>query len=868
MSAARAGLRRAAVAAVLMLALWAGPALAEPALPTGFQDTIAFGELEQPTTFRFSPDGRLFVAEKPGRIEVYEGLGDTEPELFADLSAEVYSHGDRGLLGLVLDPEFPAKPYVYALYTYNHILGDSNPQPKWVNEGESGECKGNGADDCLVSGRLVRLEADPTQNHALPSAAAPQEAVLAEGWCQQFSSHSVGDLEFGPEGALYVSGGDGASFENADFGQLGTPPNPCGDPSGKGGALRSQNLENLSGKILRVDPATGVAWSDNPLASSPSQTTRKIVAYGFRNPFRFTIDPSTGEIYTGNVGSSEMEEIDRFPAPPLTTYNSGWPCYEGPVRQYLFEAVDLQICNDLYNAEPGSTAKPFFYYSHGQSVVPEDECPLEYGSAISGLSFYEGSNFPPQYKGALFFGDSVRGCVWVMFPGADGRPDPRTAERFMREAHIYPGVEIREGPDGDLYYADLFGDEESGAGAIHRISYSLGAPTARLSASPPYGTSLPLAVTFDASGSSDPEGDSLSYDWDLNGNGSFETHGGVTKSRIFTQAELEENEDKEESLNKVVAVRVGDGEHSSVARVTVYPGDKPPAPTIDEPSSSLTWRVGDTIDFKGSALDAEGEHMPSQNLYWSMRIAHCPTGPTTCHKHPLQVFSGLKQGSFLAPSHDYPSYIEITMRAADYRGLTATETIQLQPRTVALGLESDPPGVALTAGLLSQPSPFTLTAIEGATEVLSAPQTARLDGRAYEWQSWSDGGARIHSVIATEPRSYLARYLPIPVESPAPVAAQLPAEEPKRAAVKLWGHPAKRTRSTTARFSFGPSQGGERYACKLDGRRHKPCHSPVVYSHLKPAAHTFAVAAVDAAGKPLGEPAKFSWKVLPRPRKR
>jgi glucose/arabinose dehydrogenase len=848
-------------ALALILALRTAPAAAEPALPTGFQDAIAFGDLEQPSTFRFSPDHRIFVAEKPGKIEVYDDMEDTEPELFADLRTKVYAHGDRGLLGLVLDPGFPEKPYVYALYTYNHILGDSNPPPKWVDEGESGECKGNGADDCLVSGRLVRLEADPIQNHALPSAAAPQETLLAEGWCQQFSSHSIGDLEFGPEGALYVSGGDGASFENADFGQLGTPANPCGDPPGKGGALRSQNLENVSGKILRIDPADGAAWNDNPLASSPNQTTRKVVAYGFRNPFRFTIDPRTGEIYTGNVGSSEMEEIDRFAAPPPATYNSGWPCYEGPVRQYLFEEFDLQICKDLYQGEPSSTAEPFFYYSHGQSVVPEDECPLEYGSAISGLSFYEGSSFPPEYKGALFFGDSVRGCVWVMFPGADGRPDPQTTERFMREAHIYPGVEIREGPDGALYYADLFGDEESGPGAIHRITYSPGAPTARLSASPPYGTSLPLSVTFDAGGSTDPNGDALSYDWDLDGNGSFETHGGVTRGRIFTEAELEGNEDNEESLNKIVAVRVSDGGHSSVARVTVYPGDKPPAPTIDAPSPSLTWRVGDAIQFKGSALDAEGEHMPGQNLYWSMRIAHCPTGPTTCHKHPLQIFSGLKQGSFLAPSHDYPSYIEITMRAADYRGLTATKTIQIQPRTVALDLESDPAGIGLTAGLLSQPSPFTLTAIEGATEVLSAPQTVRLAGRAYEWQSWSDGGARVHSVIANEPGTYRANYSVL--ATPAPIAPGSPADEPK-VAVRLKGHPAKRTHSTTARFSFGSSQSGTRFACKLDKRRYRSCRSPVVYKDLKPAVHVFAVVAVDANGKPTGGPAKFSWKVLPR----
>jgi len=131
-----------------------------------------------------------------------------------------------------------------------------------------------------------------------------------------------------------------------------------------------------------------------------------------------------------------------------------------------------------------------------------------------------------------------------MFPGADGRPDPTTTTRFMRESRIYPGVEIQEGPGGDLYYADLFGDEEAAPGAIHRISYNPGVPTARLTATPPYGKTLPLHVTFDASHSSDPTGEALTYEWDLNGDGVFETSGGATRELTFT-----------ESDNQVVGVR-------------------------------------------------------------------------------------------------------------------------------------------------------------------------------------------------------------------------------------------------------------------------------------------------------------------------
>jgi len=381
---------------------------------------VAIGNLAEPTTFRFASDGRVFVAEKSGEILVYENLQDSTPEVFADLRTDVYNHSDRGLLGLELDPEFPTKPYVYALYAYDHVLGDPSPAPKYGNPGENGDaCPAdelNGADDCLISGRLVRLTAENGENHAEESGGEVVQDVLAEGWCQQFSSHSIGDLHFGPEGALYVSGGEGGSFTNADYGQEGTPPNPCGDPpkpagtaedpkTSEGGSLRSQNLHNLSGKLLRINPETGLALPDNPLFSSPDPTARKIVGYGFRNPFRFTIDPVTGEIYVDNVGSSVFEEIDRFPGPPTSAYNSGWPCYEGPERQYLFKTFENETCERLYKeTEEGKepTAQPFFYYNHAQPVASEDECPTEFGSAISGLSFYEGSSFPAAYKGALF----------------------------------------------------------------------------------------------------------------------------------------------------------------------------------------------------------------------------------------------------------------------------------------------------------------------------------------------------------------------------------------------------------------------------------------------------------------------------------
>src|SRR5262245_46570289 len=249
-------------------------------LPTGFQESIVFSGLTNPTVVRFASDGRVFVAEKSGLIKVFDNLLDTTPTVFADLRTNVYNFWDRGLLGMALDPNFPATPYVYVLYTYDHILGDPAPAPKWGAAGVTSDgCPtppGATTDGCVVSARLSRLQASG-------DVMTGSEQPLVEGWCQQFPSHSIGTVDFGPDGALYASGGDGASFNYVDSGQTG---NPCGDPVNEGGALRSQDVRTtgdptgLNGSIIRVSKTTGLALPDNPQAGSSDANTRRIVAYG------------------------------------------------------------------------------------------------------------------------------------------------------------------------------------------------------------------------------------------------------------------------------------------------------------------------------------------------------------------------------------------------------------------------------------------------------------------------------------------------------------------------------------------------------------------------------------------------------------
>ena len=524
----------------------ASNAAAEVALPPGFQAEPILETKElglEATNFKFAPDGRIFVATKGGKILVYPPGAHlaSEATVFANLAKQTFDWGDHGILGLALDPKFDeGRPYVYALYSFNHELGKppNVDMPEFPSAGSgSSEYEGDECleeNKCVVSGRLVRLTAEGDE--AKKQGGEPEEKVLLEGWCQQSSSHSIGDLSFGPEGALYVSGGEGAIYTDTDYGQY---ENLCGDPPGanakgtaltvpgaEGGSLRSQSLLRPGGEVLlngtldRINPDTGEGWPTNPDATSANANAQRIVGFGFRNPFRFVVNPRLGDVFLGNVGANLWEEIDRIPMDHFQVgepiYNSGWPCYEGPEPEKEFSVLGLNACERLYDT-PGATEEPFFYYSHFEPVVPGDECSHDSGSAISGEAFYEGSTYPAEYDNALFFSDSVRHCIYVMLADADGEPDPATVRPFLSsEVSDYPGVDVEQGPEGSIYYTTL--DE----GSINKIVYDPEAVTARLTTTEgdPWGK-VPLTVHLDASGSTGPAGDTLKYEWDLHGNGNY-----------------------------------------------------------------------------------------------------------------------------------------------------------------------------------------------------------------------------------------------------------------------------------------------------------------------------------------------------------
>ena len=351
---------------------WGPMAAQAQVLPTGFQDTVVFNGHDLPTAVRFAPSGEVFVAEKSGLLWVYEDTLDPTPSQVIDLRASVYNYWDRGLLGVAVDPAFPATPHVYILYAHDTWpagdprFGDPT-QPRWgtgepsPDSGDpcpaavppTAEAPGGTDQGCVVFGRLSRLVLDPVSYVA-------SETVLIEAqWCMQYPSHSVGDLAFGSDGYLYASSGEGASFGFGDWGQFGIPVNPCGDPpdgiggpnagtNAEGGSLRSQDVltpniggtdpTSFDGTLIRLDVSTTppTAPADNPLVGNGVADDDPIVAVGLRNPFRITERPGTSEIWISEVGQDSFEEVNRVVDPTNGVADFGWPCYEGTPKMPAF----------------------------------------------------------------------------------------------------------------------------------------------------------------------------------------------------------------------------------------------------------------------------------------------------------------------------------------------------------------------------------------------------------------------------------------------------------------------------------------------------------------------------------------------------
>jgi len=359
----------AAVWAWCLVLLTASPARA---LPPNFQQQTLPIAWNQAVGIVFAADGRMVVWEKAGRIWMVEN-GVRNPVPMLDISEEVGDWRDLGLLGVALDPAFLTNGRIYLYYTvdYHHLTKFGTPAYSPTT------------DEYFIDtiGRVTRYTArvadgfrsvDPATRFVLLG-----ETITTGVPCTH-QSHMGGGLLFGDDGTLLLTTGDGASYEVADVGgpRSGSSNTALADgiitPSQDVGAYRTQQVDSLSGKILRLDPATGNGVPSNPFfdASNPRLARSRIWAMGFRNPFRMGIrsgsgsanpaDARPGQLFIGDVGWNLYEEVSISTAPGQ---NFGWPLFEGlgPMNEYLsFPRNNPDAVNPLFNG--GSCNRPRFRF--------------------------------------------------------------------------------------------------------------------------------------------------------------------------------------------------------------------------------------------------------------------------------------------------------------------------------------------------------------------------------------------------------------------------------------------------------------------------------------------------------------------------
>src|ERR671925_1741843 len=335
--------------------------------------------LQQPLAIAVrSGDPSLYVAQKTGAVVRVRGER-VDPEPVLDLTDEVSLGSAQGLLGIVFSPDGRE---LFANYT--DTLGDTH----------------------VVAYRMRGMRPDPSTRRELLVVAQP------------YSNHNGGNLIFGPDGFLYIGLGDGGSG---------------GDPHGNG-----QSLSTLLGKMLRIDPqpANGKPYSvpaGNPFTGRDGARP-EIWAYGLRNPWRYSFDPATGDLWIGDVGQSAWEEIDVQPASSEGGENYGWNLMEG---NHPYEGGE----------RPADVVRPVFEYSHDDG-----------GCTVVGGYVYRGTAIP-DLAGAYVFADY---CV--------GRLEAIRVEdgRVVEHAVLGPVVEgglssFGEDADGELYAMSL-------GGGLYRIA--------------------------------------------------------------------------------------------------------------------------------------------------------------------------------------------------------------------------------------------------------------------------------------------------------------------------------------------------------------------------------------------------------------
>ncbi len=601
-------------------------------LPVGFvTETIGSG-WSQPVGLWYLDAQRLLVAEKAGRVWYVEaGL---KKNLVLDLSSEVLTPTDRGLLGIAAHPQFDLNGWLYLL-----LVVDPD---------------GDGVDDEQESfSRLVRYALSWGAGGDLLADPQSRTDLLGAAWSTGLPSchwsHAIGNLRFLSDGSLVLTCGDGAHYDGLDLG--GRDPGcfvPGAFPASEDiGAYRSAVKTSLAGKVLRIDPATGLGLPDNPwFTGDPAAPASRAWAMGLRNPFRFTTLAGTGPTETlvvGDVGWSLWEELDLC----FGGEHFGWPCLEGPDQTAYLQLDPYGVCAGV----TGTAAAPLVAYHHSQLGGAGFK-----GSCISGVAQYTGASYPPAFQGALFFCDFVRG--WLRT--ARLAPDLSLSSLDLFGDSLGNPIDLASEPgSGDLVYIDL---ATNSIRALRYVGSDL-PPVALAQANPAWGAA-PLTVDLWGGASFDPEGQPLAYHWDL-GDGS--TAMGPAVQHVYSGA-----------VNSTAVLTVSDPfGHSASAAVLISPDNTPPTiANVLSPPDGFVYLPSEPIALAADASDVEdaAAGLPLAAT-WTADLVR---GHSV---HPAVAQSSGLSGTMTLGPYGPGIHHRLTLCVTDSRGLTEEAILELYDAT-------------------------------------------------------------------------------------------------------------------------------------------------------------------------------------------
>jgi len=700
-------------------------------LPNFVVEEVVTG-LELPTSFDFAPDGRIFISEKSGLVHVFD---EGQLHTFADIRNRVNTVGDRGLMSVAVHPDFPNTPYVYMAYVYEppeaYGYNDFGARASQVMRTEARVQNLNASvpgADIVILGSNSTFEnlGNPGATKAPPlSCLDSEKRPVPDCLPNEDLSHLIDFLRFGPEGALYVSNGDGHTDINV--------------------AIRAQDIDSLAGKILRIDPITGAGYPNNPFYDGdPNSNRSKVYAFGLRNPFRFTLHPVTGELYVGEVGNDTWEEISRG-GPGA---NFGWPCYEGPDPA----GVHLLTCLELYEDE-SDVVPPLHFYAH-----------MDGTGAVIGGDFYTGSTYPAEYQGAYFFAEFSFTSIHPLKIGQEAS----LINDGLFIYNIQGPVQISAGPDGDLYILSIV------AGTLYRVRYSESGnqlPVAVAKATPLSGLD-PLTVQFSSAGTNDPGGEIMEILWDFGDNTSSTE---PNPEHVYYV----------EGIYDVTLKVTDDSGTTDTDRLQIRVGNTAPSARILGPTEEMRYRVGDVVKLQGQGTDVEDGTLTDQSypdgtrtetVYTPIILTNTVTlangvtqvvtrtvqsgkSVTTEVERPALEWTALLhhhthihydhfQGSgpdaeFTYPDHGDNSYLEVCLTVTDSGGSQDQSCMDMLPREVNYTFASVPDGLTVLYNGTNYVTPFEIT-----TYVNAERQLGLFDysSSGLTFAEWSDGGAADHKI--------------------------------------------------------------------------------------------------------------------------